>query len=82
LLAETWPACFFVYERRRRPLALGIHHHILAVLDGALTPQELRRALRYHVGNTWYLRAIVAGATGSTAAQPALSASKRWLLER
>jgi sRNA-binding protein len=64
LLAETWPACFSVYERRRRPLALGIHHHILAVLDGALTPQELRRALRYYVGNTWYLRAIVAGAAG------------------
>jgi sRNA-binding protein len=47
LLAETWPTCFVVYEKRRRPLQLGIHHGILAALDGAMTAQELRRALRY-----------------------------------
>jgi sRNA-binding protein len=61
LLAETWPACFTVYERRRRPLKLGIHHDILAALDGAITLQ-VHRALRYYTGNTWYLRATVAGA--------------------
>jgi sRNA-binding protein len=62
LFAETWPATFSVYERRRRPLALGIHHSILAALEGAITPEELRRALRYYTGNPFYLRATVAGA--------------------
>lgn len=74
LLAETWPTTFFVYEQRRRPLERGIHQGILAALDGAMTPQELRRALRYYVGK-WYLRALVAGAArlsldGSPAGEP------------
>jgi sRNA-binding protein len=47
---------------RHAPLKLGIHHDILAALDGAITLQELHRALRYYTGNTWYLRATVAGA--------------------
>jgi ProP effector len=62
LLAETWPACFCVYERRRRPLQLGIHRDILAALGGAVTEEELSRALRYYTGNAWFLRAMVAGA--------------------
>ena len=45
LLAQTWPATFFVFERRRRPLALGIREAIMAVLPSALTPMELRQAL-------------------------------------
>ena len=61
LLAETWPACFCVYERRRRPLQLGIRQDVLAGLGGAMTEQELRRALRYYTGNAWYLRASIAG---------------------
>jgi sRNA-binding protein len=62
LLAETWPACFSVYEGRRRPLKLGIHHGILAVLDGAITPRELKNALRHYVGNRCYLRRLITGA--------------------
>jgi ProP effector len=86
LLAETWPACFSVYERRRRPLALGIHHGILAALDGAVTPQELRRALRFYVGNTYYLRMMIAGAAridldgcpaGTVSAEEAATAAAR-----
>jgi sRNA-binding protein len=34
LLAETFPRCFSVYEGRRRPLKIGIHRDILAVVDG------------------------------------------------
>jgi sRNA-binding protein len=51
-----------VWERRRRPLKLGIHTDILAVLDGAVTPRELSRALRRYVSNTYYLRMMAAGA--------------------
>jgi ProP effector len=62
LLAETWPACFSVFEQRRRPLKIGIHSQIIAALDGAITPSELRRTLGYYTSNRWYLRATVAGA--------------------
>lgn len=58
LLAETWPACFAVYERRRRPLKIGIHHDVLAALDGAVTPRDLRR----YVHNRHYLWRMVVGA--------------------
>lgn len=80
LLAKTWPACFVVYERRRRPLKLGIHHDILAALDGAITPQELSRALRRYAGNGGYLRSMVAGAAriglDGSPAGPAVSAEE------
>src|SRR5262245_24827903 len=45
LLAETWPKCFFLLEKRRKPLRTGIRDDILAVLDGAITPAELSAAL-------------------------------------
>jgi ProP effector len=86
MLAETWPVCFSVYERRRRPLRLGIHRDILTALDGAVTSQELSRALRYYTGNTWYLRALVAGAArvglagnpaGTVSAEEAAAAALR-----
>jgi sRNA-binding protein len=62
LLAEAFPKTFFVYEQRRRPLKIGIHLDILAVMDGAITPKELVNALRYYVGNEGYLRACREGA--------------------
>ena len=55
-LAERWPRCFSVYEKRRRPLKLGIHHDILAAFDGSVTPADLSNAMRYYVGNRGYLR--------------------------
>lgn len=87
LLAERWPRCFSVFEQRRRPLKLGIHRDIATVLEGAVTVQELRSALRFYVSNTWYLRAaMVVGAaridldgnpSGSVTAEEADAAAAR-----
>jgi ProP effector len=60
LLVEMFPQCFAVYERRRRPLKVGIHLDILTVTDGA--PEELSNALRCYVSNDGYLRACQEGA--------------------
>jgi sRNA-binding protein len=57
ILADKFPACFAIYERRRRPLKLGIHHDIIAALDGAIAPRDLSSALRCYVANAGYLRA-------------------------
>jgi sRNA-binding protein len=62
LLAERFPAAFAVYERRRRPLRLGVHLDVLAALNGAITPGELSAAMRLYCGNTGYLKACVSGA--------------------
>ena len=62
LLAERFPACFSVYENRRRPLKIGIHLDILAALDGAVTPDELALALRCYVANRIYRSRLIAGA--------------------
>jgi ProP effector len=59
-LAKRFPAAFVVFERRRRPLKIGIHEDIIAAapdLDRAL----LMRALSY-TGNRCYLAALRAGA--------------------
>jgi hypothetical protein len=61
LLAETWPATFSIYEDRRRPLKIGIHHEILTALDGAITAIELRAALGCYVANPVYRSRLVAG---------------------
>jgi ProP effector len=55
LLAETWPKCFSVYQGRRLPLKLKIHLDIQAVLDGAITPAELHKALGIYCSNQVYL---------------------------
>jgi ProQ/FINO family len=86
LLAERWPACFHVFERRRRPLKLGIHLEILAALDGAMTPAELTSALRRYTGNHCYLRRMSTGAarigldgnpTGTVSTEEAAAAAAR-----
>src|SRR6266478_4089319 len=61
ILAEWFPACFAVYEGRRRPLKLGIDHDITATLAAAITRQELSHALRTYCGNGGYLRASRTG---------------------
>lgn len=63
LLAETWPNCFSIYEGRRRPLKIGIHHDILAALDGAVSAEELSEALRCYVSNRVYRSRLIEGAT-------------------
>jgi sRNA-binding protein len=62
LLAETFPACFKIYERRRRPLKVGIHHELLVALDGAIKPEELSVALAVYTKNKNYHAGLVAGA--------------------
>jgi ProP effector len=57
-MAERWPKCFAIFERRRKPLKLGIHNDI----DVAVTPEELGLALRLYVSNPRYLRSMRAGA--------------------
>jgi ProP effector len=61
LLVEKWPAVFSIYENRRRPLKIGIHHEILAVLDGAITAAELSLTLRYYVANPVYRSRLTVG---------------------
>ena len=63
LLAETFPKCFVIFEQRRRPLKIGIHLDVLAALDGAVTAEELSRALGIYAANKWYRESLVAGAT-------------------
>jgi sRNA-binding protein len=61
LLAERFPQCFSI-EGRREPLKIGTHADVLATLDGAIRPDELRRALASYTGNASYLRGVVPGA--------------------
>jgi ProP effector len=61
LLSEKFPACFQIFEQRRRPLKVGIHRDIIAVIDG-VTEKELGRALHVYVANQTYKSRLVAGA--------------------
>ncbi len=60
-LAAAFPKCFAVYERRRRPLKIGIRQDILARLP-AMDTGELSDALRRYCRNLTYLRILQAGA--------------------
>jgi sRNA-binding protein len=62
LLVEMFPKCFALFEQHRRPLKINIHSDILALLDGAVTGQELYRALSIYTGNRVYRRRLIAGA--------------------
>ena len=56
MLAERFPACFFVFEGRRRPLKLKIHLNIAEQMP-EMTPQEINFALRHYCGNVRYVLA-------------------------
>jgi ProP effector len=58
VLADLYPRCFSNYERRRKPLKIGIHTD----LAGILTPHECATALRFYCGNPGYLWACKEGA--------------------
>jgi ProP effector len=82
LLAERWLAAFVVFEQRRRPLKLGIHNDILAVLDGAIFKKDLKLALGYYTSNSAYLVASQEGAVrvdldGATAGVVSAEDAKR-----
>lgn len=64
LLSELYPRCFFVLERRRLPLKLGIRADLVraAAASGAIKPHELKLALSFYCANAGYLRAQRRGA--------------------
>jgi ProP effector len=62
LLCTRFPKAFFLYERQRRPLKIGIHRDINAVLDEQIHPKTLHRALRANFVNAGYLKSRRAGA--------------------
>jgi len=45
-LADMFPACFSVFQGRRKPLKVGILNDLLAAMAGAATAKELGLALR------------------------------------
>ena len=60
-LSRVWPACFQVYEPRRRPLAIGIDKVVIeqmapAIKAGRISEADIKMALRCYVGATGYLR--------------------------
>jgi ProP effector len=66
-LCELWPACFALYERRRKPLKVGIDRDVIAacataIASGSISRNDLKYALGFYVRNIGYLRACRAGA--------------------
>src|SRR5262245_20767396 len=61
LLCDRFPACFVLFERRRRPLKLAIYRDIAAALGDTIDGRVLRHALGAYVVNAGYLRALRAG---------------------
>lgn len=59
LCAQVWPRCFAVYQQRRRPLKVGIHHDIRTLVGDELDRKLLTAALRLYTGNPFYLRALI-----------------------
>jgi sRNA-binding protein len=60
MLAERFPACFFVFEGRRRPLKLKVHLDLAEQIP-ELSPQEISLALRFYCGNARYLAHCIEG---------------------
>jgi sRNA-binding protein len=61
LLCEKFPACFVMYEARRRPIARGIHKEVLLAMP-TLTAEQISAAMRLYTGNEGYCRACRDGA--------------------
>jgi len=62
ILCAKFPKAFVRYERRRRPLKIGIHRELQAALGDSVDAKLLKKALRAYVINSYYRRALVAGA--------------------
>ena len=77
-LAERFPRAFFVYERRRRPLKVGIYDDFIAAARD-IPADELGVALRVYTRNLGYLLACKVGAARiiPPASRPAPSARRR-----
>jgi ProP effector len=91
-LAELFPACFSVFEGRRKPLKIGIREDLLAALGGAITPEEAHLALAVYTGNHCYLKACAKAGTpridlngevvGSVSTEEAANAKERFEQQR
>jgi ProP effector len=84
MLAERWPACFSVFEKRRRPVKIGIDRDLAAALGDVITADELKAALSCYVSNIGYLDNCFIGAeridldgnvVGSVSAEQAVRAA-------
>jgi ProP effector len=62
LLAATWPNCFAVKYRDRRPLKIGIADDVAAAVEGAITSDELDAAFAVYTRQPGYLRGLKGGA--------------------
>src|SRR5262249_43328215 len=62
MLAARFPATFSVFERRRRPLKIGISDDIRARFGNTIAAGALSAAMRVYCGNAYYLKACIAGA--------------------
>jgi sRNA-binding protein len=65
VLGAAFPACFAVYEARRKPLKRGIRDDLIAVMvasgGNTITEKELGAALGYYCQAKGYLRELKAG---------------------
>lgn len=69
VLARLWPKCFAVFERRRRPLAIGIDKVLLGQLEpairvGRISEADIKSAMQRYTSANGYLEhcAIVGNA--------------------
>ena len=62
LLCERFPNAFTMFQKKRRPLKIGIKADIAAALGDAAEPQVLGLALRIYTGNVFYRMAQKQGA--------------------
>jgi ProP effector len=91
-LAELFPACFVMFQQRRRPLKIGIRDDVIAALNGAITPKEASLALAIYCGNHGYLKAcckagapridLQGGVAGQVTAEEAANAKQRLAQQR
>jgi ProP effector len=61
LLCDRFPQTFS--RRDARPLKIGVHADLLAALDGAVEPRNLKSALAGYTSSARYLRTLSAGAS-------------------
>jgi sRNA-binding protein len=61
LLCERFPNCFVLFQRRRRPLKVGVHNDIIAALPD-MDRLALSIALRRYTSNPFYRQRLRADA--------------------
>jgi ProP effector len=89
VLADLWPATFFLEPRLRQPLKVGIDKDIRALAGEAITAEELKVGLGSYTGAKAYLKSLQEGAPrigldGTQEGQVSASDARHalWLLER